>query len=80
MVCSYMWNKHQIQALKEKAYSFSDDNDVRTHLTAMNVHLNKYERMFLIHKKNEEWKEVEREANGIKARLTALNVELPSLN
>jgi len=35
----------------------------------MNVHLDNYKRLFSIHKKNGEWKEVEREANGIKARL-----------
>ena len=70
-----MWNKNQIRELKEAAYHSPDEDEIREHLTALNVHLNNFERQPLVHKKKEIWKEVEREADYIKARLASLNVE-----
>ena len=74
-----MWQKQQILTLKKTAYAHCADDDIQQHLTALNLHLNKYESLPLIHQKNEKWKEVEWEADQIKARLVLLNVELPSL-
>jgi hypothetical protein len=75
-----MWNKQQIQTLKEKAYFFCGDDCVRKHLTAINVHLSNYERQLLVHSRNEEWREAEGEADQIKSRLLSMNVDLQSLN
>jgi hypothetical protein len=64
-----MWNKQQIQALKEKAHYFISDDYIREHLTALNFHLSIYEGHTLVYKKQEKWVEVEAEANHIRARI-----------
>ena len=64
-----MWNKQQILNLKEKADVFNTDDYVLEHLTLLNFHQKNWERLLLIHKRNEEWKHVEQEANHIRARI-----------
>ena len=67
-----MWNKQQIRNLKEKAHAFCADDYVQVHLTSLNRHLKNFEILFLIHKKNEKWKDVEREADHIRDRFFQL--------
>ncbi len=75
-----MWSKQQIQGLKQTAYSYVTNDDIRDHLSALNSHLNNYERQPLFHEKNRQWKQVESEADVIYRILESLQVGQQSLN
>jgi len=62
--------------LKQIAYGYPEVEEIQQHLTALNVHLNNFDKINSIPKKNGVWKEVEREAENIKALLASMHVEV----
>ena len=73
-----MWNKQQIQMLKQEAYSFSNHEGIRDHISVLNAHLNNYEKKTFVSEKNQAWKEAEKEANLIRSLLDSLQVDCQS--
>lgn len=69
-----MWNKQQIQMLKQEAYSFSENEGIRDHISLLNAHLNNYEKKPLFHEKNRLWRLAEQEADLIRNMLNSLQV------
>jgi hypothetical protein len=67
-----MWTKQSINDLKDAARAFLSEENIREHITALNVHLNRFESQPLIHKKIEHWKEAETEADWLKTMLGGL--------
>jgi hypothetical protein len=75
-----MWNKQDIQVLKQRAYACINDDDIRDHLSALNIHLNNYEKKPLFHEKNQQWRQAEYEADLISNLLDSLPAGRQSLN
>ena len=75
-----MWNKDQIRALKQTAYSFISDDYVREHLSALNIRLSSYDRQPLVTDKNRLWREAEHEADLIREKLDSMQTGNGALN